>query len=181
MIDASSIERIDAHLEDIGVKEKVSTSPRSRDTLEWLSQLDESWLLLFDNADDPGVDLYPFFPACSHGNILITTRNPECAAHAFPPHASWKVSDLALDDAVELLFSASGRRGNDDWEQAARLVRELGLLALAIVQAGSSRRSLIYLSQPISNDIGLIEIVSCGQVPTNVETLMFTQCTRHGR
>lgn len=137
MIDASSIERINTHLEDIGAEANISSSTKPSDTLRWLAHLKENWILLLDNADDPKIDLHPFFPACSHGNIIVTSRNPECATHAFPPQASWKVSDLTLDDAIELLFLASGRRGKDDSGQAVVLVQELGLLALAIVQAGS--------------------------------------------
>lgn len=136
-IDASSTERINTHLEDIGLEAKISESPQATDTLSWLQSLDEDWLLFFDNADDPEIDLRPFFPPCDHGNIIITSRNPDCTIHAFPTHASWKVSDLTPEDAVSLLLASSRRNGEDDVSNAPIVVEELGYLALAIIQAGS--------------------------------------------
>ncbi|KAJ7262824.1 hypothetical protein C8J57DRAFT_1333874 [Mycena rebaudengoi] len=42
------------------------------ESLLWLAQQCEEWLLVFNNADDVNLNLAQFFPSCSHGNILIT-------------------------------------------------------------------------------------------------------------
>jgi hypothetical protein len=39
----------------------------------WLSQLEEPWLLIIDNADNPDLELTGFFPEGDRGHILITT------------------------------------------------------------------------------------------------------------
>lgn len=134
MIEASSRESITTYLEDIGIDAGISSSPKADDTLRWLAGLKEDWFLLLDNADDPQLDLYPFFPRCKHGNIIITTRNPECTTHAFPLTAFWHVSDLSEEDAVDLLLISSR---NGDREAALDIIRELGCLALAVAQAGA--------------------------------------------
>lgn len=56
---------------------------------QWLSEPENhDWLLIYDNYDDPklpgirsetGYDIRPFFPALSHGSILITTRSTKLA------------------------------------------------------------------------------------------------------
>lgn len=42
----------------------------------WLSNLQQPWLLLVDNVDDPEIDVMRVFPGGERGVILITTRNP---------------------------------------------------------------------------------------------------------
>lgn len=52
---------------------------------QWLSQAgNKTWLLMFDNYDDPrfpgirsstGYDIRSFFPYCTQGSTLITTRS----------------------------------------------------------------------------------------------------------
>ena len=72
------------------------------DAVTWLTEKRENWLLLFDNADDIKLDLSRFFPSCSHGNILITTRNHETCVHA--PDFNYNVGSLTPEDARELLL-----------------------------------------------------------------------------
>lgn len=75
-----------------------------QDTLLWLSGKRQQWLILFDNADDPKVNLGNYFPKCSHGNILITSRNRAIRNHAAAPQSSSNISRLSLDDAKALLL-----------------------------------------------------------------------------
>lgn len=44
----------------------------------WLSEPQNTrWLLIFDNYDDPSqYDIKSYFPAATHGSIIITTRQP---------------------------------------------------------------------------------------------------------
>jgi hypothetical protein len=68
----------------------------------WLLSQAKEWLLLFDNADDPNLDLFPFLPACTHGNIIITSRNPQLVLYGPESHA--KVGDMDEANAIDLLI-----------------------------------------------------------------------------
>ena len=104
----------------------------------WLSNASESWVLILDNADDPGLDLSAYFPVGNRGVILITSRNPECKVHATV--GSYELGAMSEDEAVTLILKTAGA---DDllspsaWETARPVVRTLGYLALAITQAGA--------------------------------------------
>jgi hypothetical protein len=76
----------------------------SRDALKWLETKQDPWLLVFDNADDPGINLNGFIPQCDHGNILITSRNPGLCVYA---GADSLVSDMEESDAVVLLLKCA--------------------------------------------------------------------------
>jgi hypothetical protein len=102
VIDASSAESIAADLQNIALAKGVGDS--DDDALQWLSRLIEEWLLFFDNADDTTFNLRDFFPYCSHGNIIVTSRNNETRIHAPDPRSDSKVSRLTPDDAIDLLF-----------------------------------------------------------------------------
>jgi hypothetical protein len=105
----------------------------------WLSNLPETWLMIFDNADDPDLDLSRYFPVGARGTILITTRNPECRHHA-PTGSSWELRGMAVEEAIVLILKMSGV---DDVsnprmrDMAKPVVLTLGLLALAVAQAGA--------------------------------------------
>ena len=89
-------------------------------TLDWLATQDEEWLLLLNNADDTTMNLHDYFPHCSHGNILITSRNREIARHASDAHSSCHVSEMHPNDAKKLLFDISGlREGHTKETEAA--------------------------------------------------------------
>ncbi|KAJ6483188.1 hypothetical protein C8R45DRAFT_759269, partial [Mycena sanguinolenta] len=98
LVDASSTETIETGLRNIAAAKK--TGKTSQDALTWLTGKHEDWLLFFDNADDPAIDLSRFFPKCSHGNIIITTRNPGLRIYG----AHSQVSDMEESDAVALLL-----------------------------------------------------------------------------
>ncbi len=51
-----------------GINESVN------DVQDFLGKMQEDWLLIFDNADDPNVELSKYIPQCNHGNIIITSR-----------------------------------------------------------------------------------------------------------
>ncbi|KAJ7747516.1 hypothetical protein B0H16DRAFT_1888734, partial [Mycena metata] len=104
--------------------------------LRWLAGKREEWLLLFDNADDTQLDLSKFFPPCTFGNILITTRNQELCVHASSDSDSG-VSDMDQEDARDLLFRLSRQRRNEEQDKlAAAIVKEVHCFALAVSQAG---------------------------------------------
>ncbi|KAJ7447834.1 hypothetical protein FB451DRAFT_1375538 [Mycena latifolia] len=133
LVDTSTMETIDASLKSIAVMKSVGDS--SRDALQWLSGKKDDWLLFFDNADDPKINLNNYFPQCSHGNILITSRNPGLRVYA---GAHCAVSDMEETDAVALLLRSSAEDTTDhNQETAAQIVKTLYYLPLAIIQAGA--------------------------------------------
>ncbi|KNZ72722.1 Nephrocystin-3 [Termitomyces sp. J132] len=100
----------------------------------WFYHQKKEWLIIFDNADDPDVDLQDFFPDCSHGNILITCRNE--ASRMYAQKNYYKIGEMSVEDSLAVFYKTSQRRNTEE-VAAQELVQELGYLALAIVQAGS--------------------------------------------
>ncbi|KAF7357131.1 FabD/lysophospholipase-like protein [Mycena sanguinolenta] len=98
LVDASSTESIETCLKSIAAAKEIGNS--SQDTLTWLAGEDGDWLVFLDNADDPEMNLQKFFPKCSHGNIIITTRNPGLRVYG----EYSQVSDMEESDAVALLL-----------------------------------------------------------------------------
>ncbi|KAJ6483175.1 hypothetical protein C8R45DRAFT_1148951, partial [Mycena sanguinolenta] len=106
----------------------------SQDALIWFARKHENWLLFFDNADDPEINLGRFFAKCSQGNVIITTRNPSLRFYG----AHSQVSDMEESDAVALLLLRACQQHTPANELlAAEIVKELAYLPLAIIQAGA--------------------------------------------
>ena len=119
-----------------GIARTTSAGTTAQDALTWLAGQRHDWLLLIDNADDPEINLQQFFPACRHGNIIITSRNPACRLYA--PDSHFNVSEMNANDAIELLLKmTAAKRSPKNMEQAVSICRELGYLALAVAQAGA--------------------------------------------
>ncbi|KAJ6451793.1 hypothetical protein C8R45DRAFT_1083624 [Mycena sanguinolenta] len=132
MVDASTTETIVKGLKPLATPRQTENS--MQDALEWLAGKHEDWLLLFDNADDPKINLNQFFPKCNHGNIIITSRNPNLRVYG----AHSRVSDLDELDAVSLLLKCADQEPSQVNELvAAKIVKVLCYLPLAIVQAGA--------------------------------------------
>jgi hypothetical protein len=88
-----------------------------QDGLLWLTSKVEEWLLFFDNADDPSINLNDFIPQCTHGNIIITSRNPGLCVYT---RAHSHVSDMEEEDAVALLLKSAAQEATIGTEQIAR-------------------------------------------------------------
>ncbi|KAJ6547808.1 P-loop containing nucleoside triphosphate hydrolase protein [Mycena vulgaris] len=133
LIDASTTETIDTGLKNIAATRNAGST--AQEALEWLSSKPAEWLLFFDNADDPRINLNKFFPHCKHGNILITSRNPRLRAYA-GSHSP--VSDMEEPDAVALLLKSCAEEITPrNKELATDIVKALYYLPLAIIQAGA--------------------------------------------
>jgi tetratricopeptide (TPR) repeat protein len=94
-------------------------------------------LLIFDNADDPNVNLIRFFPNSYKGTIIITSRLRTSGELATLHHL--QLGEMSHDEAVETLVKAARRTlplGSQDTQALRALIEELGYLALALVQAG---------------------------------------------
>ncbi|KAJ7854236.1 hypothetical protein B0H13DRAFT_2579129 [Mycena leptocephala] len=137
-LDASTTATIETGLKSIATSKNIGSS--SQDALKWLATNQEDWLLFYDNADDPKIDLHRFIPQCNHGNIIITSRNPSLRGYA---GAHFAVSDMEETDAVALLLKSAGKDISSASEKiATEIVKvsyssELCYLPLAIVQAGA--------------------------------------------
>ncbi|KAJ6511125.1 P-loop containing nucleoside triphosphate hydrolase protein [Mycena sanguinolenta] len=132
LVDASNTDTIETGLRNIAVTKKAGNS--WQDILFWLASRHEEWLLFFDNADDPQINLNQFFPKCGHGNIIITSRNPNLRVYGGHSH----VSDMEESDAVALLLkSAQYATSATNETLATEIVKVLCYFPLAIVQAGA--------------------------------------------
>ncbi|KAF7369448.1 FabD/lysophospholipase-like protein [Mycena venus] len=132
-IDTSTIVTIETGLKNIAVAKDFGDSPQ--DGLLWLTSKVEEWLLFFDNADDPSINLNDFIPQCTHGNIIITSRNPGLRVYA---RSHSLVSDMEEEDAVALLLKSAAQEVTFSTQKnATEIIKALHYLPLAIVQAGA--------------------------------------------
>ncbi|KAJ7662367.1 P-loop containing nucleoside triphosphate hydrolase protein, partial [Mycena rosella] len=131
LVDTSTVTTIETGLKNIATSKGVGDS--SQDALQWLKSKPDEWLLFFDNADDPNIDLNQYFPQCNHGNIIITSRNPGLCVYAGSHSA---VSDMEESDAVNLLLR-SAAQDTTDHSQAIAAEIVLCYLPLAIIQAAA--------------------------------------------
>jgi tetratricopeptide (TPR) repeat protein len=93
-----------------------------------LAAFPAEWLLIFDNAPNPG-SLMAFLPPAGRGRVLITSRNPN-----WPSAQVLRV--FALDAGVAAAFLVN-RTGDRDSQAALELANELGGLPLALEQAAA--------------------------------------------
>ncbi|KAJ7060541.1 hypothetical protein C8F01DRAFT_988888, partial [Mycena amicta] len=136
-INASSVETIEAGYRQLAIAKKLGDTVEAAQT--WLEANQREWLVLFDNADKRDLNLGRYLPKYQHGNILITSRNPDLWAHTGSPGKAIKISDLAIDDAGILLLNRAGveLEMGENKKQAAMIAKELHCFPLAIVQAGA--------------------------------------------
>jgi hypothetical protein len=140
-IDASSISSIQSDLQSairsLGMDYEKMTFEEAISFLVKGTH-DGKWLLIFDNANDPKVDLVPYFPECFHGTILITTHNSELGRLNTTIHL--RLGPMGPNEAYETLARATHRTlpfSPVEHESARRLIEVLGSLAVALVQADS--------------------------------------------
>jgi tetratricopeptide (TPR) repeat protein len=130
-VTATTPEAIAADLGRLAGKLGVRQSAQ-RDMLEelWgiLSQRD-SWLLVFDDADEPR-GLRPFWPPRGSGHVLVTSRNPNWGNLA----PAVRLDVLRPEEAVEFLDQ---RISSVDRDLPEALAHELGYLPLALEQAAA--------------------------------------------
>jgi hypothetical protein len=134
-IDASTIDSIQHGL--IQTATVLRVDPDIDSVKRVLANTSQSWLLVFDNADDPNLSLAPYFPAGNRGDIIITSRIPEC--RLYNTVGCTEIGRMSPDDSVALLAkTVFGNATLDDKlkETALTIVETLGCLALAVVHAG---------------------------------------------
>lgn len=103
-----------------------------------LANVQQPWLLVLDNADDPKVDYQRYFPAGSRGVVILTSRNEDC--HQYATEKAFPLDGLLDDEARELLLGAAGvpydQRSTLEGD-AQVVVSLLSSHPLALIQAGS--------------------------------------------
>ena len=88
-------------------------------------------MLFFDNADDVDLNLNTFFPPCTSGNILITTRNRELRHYA-TNGSDQNVSGMEPDDATELLLRLSQVEESDENRLLASQIAQVCLFCRSV-------------------------------------------------
>ena len=69
--------------------------------------LEESWLLIIDNADDAHIDLEEYFPKGHRSYILMTTRNPPHKVHGNIGPGFFEFKGMEEDSANVLFLRAA--------------------------------------------------------------------------
>ena len=76
-IDASSVDSITLSfrgISSISAAQASCPDDSVESVLQWISGIQEEWLIVFDNADEPPVYVVErFIPPGNRGNILITS------------------------------------------------------------------------------------------------------------
>ncbi|KAG8793480.1 hypothetical protein FRC12_002621 [Ceratobasidium sp. 428] len=138
-VDATTRETAISTLKGFALARKIGET--HEDTLQWLELSSKSWLLVFDNADDPDLGIQSFIPGGSYGSVLITTRLRSVAVLGQGPGSECRIGGMEAEEAVELLLTKARMRdqelSGEETDAATKLVQDLGFLALAIVHAGA--------------------------------------------
>jgi transcriptional regulator with XRE-family HTH domain/tetratricopeptide (TPR) repeat protein len=103
--------------------------------IRWLEVCDESWLMVFDNADDIEM-ASPYFPTRGNGDLLLTTRASAVGSFG----SSLEVETMGLLEGAQFLLRRAHRldqAADDVINEACNIVLELGQFPLAIDQAGA--------------------------------------------
>lgn len=136
-IDVSTEEIAEQSLLQAAQKMSISAHDRT-DALHGLANLQQSWLLVLDNADDPDVDYREYFPDSRDGVILMTTRNDQCAQYS--TEQAIALEGLDINEAQELLLKAvrTSASTHDRYAEDARQVASLlQSHPLALIQASA--------------------------------------------
>ena len=140
-VDASSLDSINTSLKGI-----ISSIPAAQascldgsveSALQWISTIQEKWLIVFDNADDPSGAVAKFIPTGNRGNILITSRN-HSTGRLIAFENVIEINEMEEEDAITLLLKASCLDASAEHLQAAKnIVASLGCMPLAVDHAGA--------------------------------------------
>ena len=103
-----------------------------------LANTKEKWLLILDNADDPGIDYQQFFPPGKYGTVIITSRMIDCSQ--YNTIGLIELGPLANAASLELLMKASRLSRTEKQshtQDAEEIINALGHSTLAVIQAGA--------------------------------------------
>ena len=135
-------------------KEAKSFEQLLSETLSWLGNLRDKWLLLVDNMDQKELSscartvFLGQWRRKTSGDILVTSRRRSqalCEELELPPENCFKLDVFSVHESVEFLKKRIGlpSSGNDlDNGAKEQLAQELGGLPLALEQAAAYIKSL---------------------------------------
>ena len=143
------------------------------ETLSWLGNLREKWLLIVDNMDQKELSYCArklFFGQWKNkttGDILVTSRRSSevlCEDLDLPPENCLELNAFTLEESTEFLKKRTGLEscGDDQEQEVKQLAHELGGLPLALEQAAAYVKALkcpiqSYLEQYRSQKSTLLE------------------------
>jgi tetratricopeptide (TPR) repeat protein len=141
-VDASSSESIEISFKGIScmsTAQHFCVDGSVQSVLQWISSIQEGWLIVFDNADDLSPEAVAnFFPPGNRGNILITSRNQSMGRIVTLLENSIEINEMEELDAITLLLRASCLNSLNEHMKAAReIVVKLGCIPLAVDHAGA--------------------------------------------
>ena len=145
-----------------------------------------SWLMIFDNADDPET-ISDFWPVDGNGSVLATSRNPAAKTDLYFPNTRGDdLGPLKAEDAATWLLKSVQRVHEHDRQKAAvKVARRLDGIPLAITQmaAQMNRRRLsfanfleVYEEEESVHDLLHVEKNN----PFSVQTYPYTLATVWG-
>ncbi|XMA10378.1 hypothetical protein WAI453_003169 [Rhynchosporium graminicola] len=127
----------------------------------WLKQ-HQSWLIVFDNAEDLGI--FSYLPLCQHGSVVITTQKMSLSQMAF---AEIHLDGLEEVDGCEVILKhiyhqRVSERKIADREVAKKIFREVGGLPILVSQfAGFASHS----------HCSLMELLNLLQEPSSFQVI----------
>jgi hypothetical protein len=107
--------------------------------LQWISTLQEEWLIVFDNADAPLPEVVEMFiPPGNRGSVLITSRNRSMGERIILSENRIEIKEMDETNAIDLLLKASFLDPlPEHLEVSKKIVNELYCIPLAIDHAGA--------------------------------------------
>ncbi|KAF7297761.1 NB-ARC-domain-containing protein [Mycena kentingensis (nom. inval.)] len=145
-VNASSQQTIEADYKQIMINKNLANEP----ALQWLESSFENWLVLLDNANDISLNLHELLPNCRHGNVVITSRNPELQAHTLVTGLSKEIHQLDDPDAIKLLLVMSGIKDASGYQQdiALQIVQITGGAEVLELQVLEKRTEILGPDHP---------------------------------
>ena len=179
-IDASTSMTIQQGFRDIGQRCGIGSEPDV--VKQWLSNIQQHWLLIIDNADNPKMNISTIFPVGNRGSILVTTRNPHSKIHATV--GSHELGEMGLKEGVELFLRAADIEDASSsliQKEARIIVNTMGCLTLAIVQAGAyvQQGPAVLVNTAIYTVVDVNDFLIIFQ--HKMDQAMDLACIRHGR
>ncbi|MFJ8540682.1 tetratricopeptide repeat protein [Streptomyces sp. NPDC093586] len=102
----------------------------------YLDHSAQPWLLVLDNADDPGIlEEGAWLRPSPSGTVLVTTRHATSPLWRTPETTSHRLGVLPLEDATRVLCDLAPDAGTP--ESARKVAQRLGCLPLALTLAGT--------------------------------------------
>lgn len=143
----------------------VKNGGRDRDLLsvvaKWLAaESNGRWLMIVDNADDgevffdsagSGSTLSKYIPDCSHGALLVTTRNKTVGVNFTKGRGLIEIPEMNKGESKELITKGIGETLDDD-TAIDKLAKLLEYIPLALAQATA------FMQQNTLNVIEYLEI-----------------------